>query len=272
MKIGMTADWHIDNISRTYQIGCVSNRELDMFKQVDFMVKACIKRGVELFVIAGDLFNKTFVNAYYFSQAVDYLKQFTSKGIKVLIIPGNHEVSEAGWPLTNILAELGSDKIFVCDEVTTLNFSGVDLFLIPHIRRDEFKEYDSFTDFVKEIWKGLLGKPVVVGHFEPKGSIPGSEREMFCGSSRIINTKIFGSTNVFCGHIHTPLEMTDNVCIIGSPVRFSLKECREIKRFVIYDTKKKTTESITLNCQRMRKIHIDFVTKDSIKFEKEKLI
>jgi len=274
MKIGMTADLHIDNISRTYLINGVSNRELDLDKQVNFMLETCIEKNVSYFVIAGDLFNKTSVNDYYFSRAAGYLKKFARNGIKVIVIPGNHEMNEEGLTLTNVLTELENKKIAICNKIGLFHLSGgCDLFLIPHVRRNEFKEYNLFTDFVKSKWKELLERKylIVIGHFEPKGAVPGSEREMFAGSSRTIDTRIFNSSKVFCGHIHAPSMVTDNVCIIGSPVRFSLNECKETKRFVIYDTEKGVVESIALNCQKMRKVSIDFVTKDNVKFEEERL-
>ena len=273
MKIGLSADWHIDNMSRTYLVKNVSNRELDMDKQVWFMLKECIKRQVKYFIIAGDLFNKTTVNGYWFNRAIKYLRSFTDAGIHVVVIPGNHEVSESGVPLTNTLRELRNDMISVYNEVGSMFSSGASFFLIPHIRREAFKDYKSFTEFVKEKWLARVRSKhgtVVIGHFEPKGSLPGAEREMFAGTSRILDTMMFRNSVVFSGHIHTP-QKVGNMFIVGSPIRFSLGECKETKRFIIYDTEKKKGETIDLDCQRMYKIHIDFVTKDKVEFSKEKM-
>jgi len=268
MKIAISADWHLDNMKRTYLIDGKPNREIDLDRQVDYMVKECVKREVQIFFIAGDLFNKNYVVGYYFDKAMNYLREFTARGIKVIVIPGNHELKEVGVPITNTIFQLRDKLIETWYDITLLekHVTGcnADILLIPHVRYGMFEEFESFTEYIKEgdFLELGKGKKIIIGHFQPEGAIPGSEEEMFSGSTRIINPHIFKNNLVFCGHIHKPQDKK-NIYIVGSPVRFNLAERKEEKRFIVYDTKANKVESVGLKCQKIVLIKVDLYNKNT---------
>jgi len=268
MKIAISADWHLDNMRKTYLINGRPNREIDLDRQVEYMADKCVEKEVKLFFIAGDLFNKNYISGYFFNKAIDYLREFTARGIKVIVIPGNHELKEVGVPITNTIYQLRDKLIETWGDITLLekHVTGceVDILLIPHIRYGFIEKVESFTEYVTDVlrkWK--KGKKIIIGHFQPEGTIPGSEQEMFSGSTRIINPYIFGNHLVFCGHIHKP-QNKKNLYIVGSPVRFNLAERKEDKRFIIYDTKADKVESIKLNCQKIILVKVDLYNKNTL--------
>jgi len=268
MKIAISADWHLDNMRKTYLINGRPNREIDLDRQVEYMADKCVEKEVKLFFIAGDLFNKNYISGYFFNKAIDYLREFTARGIKVIVIPGNHELKEVGVPITNTIYQLRDKLIETWGDITLLekHVTGceVDILLIPHIRYGFIEKFESFTEYVTDVlrkWK--KGKKIIIGHFQPEGTIPGSEQEMFSGSTRIINPYIFGNHLVFCGHIHKP-QNKKNLYIVGSPVRFNLAERKEDKRFIIYDTKADKVESIKLNCQKIILVKVDLYNKNTL--------
>jgi len=272
VKIAASADWHVDNLGKTYLIDGVSNREIDLGKQINEMVYVCKQKNVKIFFIAGDLFDKNLVTGYYFDKVVDYLEMFTDNDIEIVVIQGNHETKESGIPLTNTLKRLRNKNIWVFDSISMLPIGNATIFLIPHIRRDLFKQYENYTEYVKDVISKYkkISKPIIVGHFQPINSVPGSEQEMFAGSTRYIDCSIFKNALVICGHVHKPQEI-GRVIIPGSPVRFTKSERNEIKRFVIYDTVTNKLESVELNCQKMSLIKVDFLNKNVVNFPREKI-
>lgn len=269
MKIAVSADWHIDNMKRTYLLNGLPNREIDIDKQITTMLEESVKKEVDWFVIAGDLFDKHIMSAYYFNKVVDSLRMFQVSGIKIVVIQGNHEAKEAEVPLTNAIGKLKDKLIYVYDKISLIQDAGI--ILIPHIRKDEYKRYKNYTEYVKEqVDQFEISKPIVIGHFQPTNSRPGSEQEMFSGSTRFIDCSIFKNALVICGHVHKPQEI-GRVIIPGSPVRFSLAERQEVKRFVVYDTETQNLESIPLHCQKMALIKIDLFSKNTFSIPYEQL-
>lgn len=110
MKIAHIADVHIRG-----------NQYLDemehTFKE---LLSSCVEKKCELLVIAGDLYHsKLTVTNEYFEICRRFLKSFLNEGIKVLIIPGNHDLAlnntdrlDAITPVYNSLKELHPNEIF----------------------------------------------------------------------------------------------------------------------------------------------------------------
>ena len=269
MKEAFTGDWHIDNIRKTYLVDGTPNREIDLDEQVNTMLKECIEREVEWFVILGDLYDKHVITAYYFNKVVDILRMFTHNKIRVVVIPGNHELKESGLPITSALSKLKDEYIYVYDRISLVSQAGI--ILIPHVRRNEYKNYGNYTEYVKkEISRFKISKPIVAGHFQPTSATPGSEQEMFAGSTRFVDCSIFKNALVICSHVHKPQEI-GRIVIPGSPIRFILSERDEAKRFIVYDTENQELESIGLNCQKMALVKIDLFSKNTLSLPDDKI-
>ncbi|KKM21779.1 hypothetical protein LCGC14_1632030, partial [marine sediment metagenome] len=58
---------------------------------------------------------------------------------------------------------------------------------------------------------------------------------MFSGSTRFVDTSVFGGVPIFCAHVHKGQELPHYTYIPGSIVRFNFGERKEKKRFLIYD-------------------------------------
>ena len=109
MKIAHTADVHIRG-----------NQYLDeMAFTFDKFLESAKQNRCELLVIAGDLYHsKLTVTNEYFDTCRKFLKSFMDSGIKVLIIPGNHDLAlnntdrlDAITPVYNSLKELNKSMI-----------------------------------------------------------------------------------------------------------------------------------------------------------------
>lgn len=265
MRVGITGDVHLDNMRGTYLVGGIPNREKDLDRQFRTMAKECVKRKVKMFVISGDLLNKSTVNGHFLKKVFRYIRWFTENNIEVVIIPGNHDATESGSAITEGLEEIEEENVKVINTIEQYK----DFIFLPHEKREVFNHYDKYTDYVLDSIRDMKSTKII-GHFQPMGSVPGSEESMFAGSTRFLDISKFPSKTIFCSHVHRPQFMTPNCWIVGSPVRFDLGERNEEKRFVVYDTENEKVESIKLDCQKMKVINID-LTKKKLSLPADKL-
>jgi len=147
--------------------------------------------------------------------------------------------------------------------------------MVPHIRRKEYDGWTGFSPYLNKQWEDSgATADLIVGHFHPVGAgidpVPGSEEEMFAGSTRFVNISMFGRRHVFCGHIHKPQEFK-KVHIPGSIVRFDMGEREDEKRFLIYNSEDKSVESIPLHCQEMVRITLDLTSADVLEISPDDL-
>ncbi len=268
MKIGISGDWHIDHMGGTYLINGRPNREIDIDKQVQRIKNICFEKRVYAFMILGDLFHKSLVSGYYYSKMLDYLEML-SRNMKIIIMDGNHDTSESGSSIISPISRFKNKNIFVIEKAGFFSkIEGLTMFLAPHEKKENFKNYKSYTSYLLS----SFGKRVnfMAGHFQPKDAIPGSEEDMFSGSTRFVDTSLFSKVPIFCAHVHKGQDLPNNTYIPGSIVRFNLGERKEEKRFLIYDVGNKV-ESIKLDCQKMFSVNIDLVNKNSYSLSKDKL-
>lgn len=270
MRIGVSGDWHTDNMGGTYLVKGRPNREIDIEKQVKFMAEKCKELNVFLFIIAGDLFSRTTTTGYYIAFVINLIEEFTKRGIIVKILPGNHDISESGRGLMPALEKLKYRELEIIEKKCIRKFGSTYIMFAPHERRDNFKGHKSYTHYLLDGGKWEKAD-LIVGHFQPKKSVPGSEESMFAGSTRFVDTTKFDSKIMLVNHVHKPQVIDKHVYLVGSPVRFNMGERQETKQFAVYDTKDKAVQTIDLDCQKMSKISINLVKKDSYSFPEEKI-
>ena len=91
MKILHTADWHLGR-RPVGGIGVFSNeRYKDYFRAAEYIVNEAIKRKVDVFIIAGDLFDKSDISPETLFRTEQLLGRLNNEGIKVIIVEGNHD-------------------------------------------------------------------------------------------------------------------------------------------------------------------------------------
>ena len=275
MKVGITGDLHIDNMRGTYltdhYVGGKPNRELDMDKQMNTMNRVCLEKKVDVFMILGDLFDRSLVSGYYYKKMLDYLWMFADSGMKIIVMDGNHDTSESGSSIVSPISRFRNENIFVIEKAGFFSkIKGLSLFLAPHEKKENFKDHKNYTSYLLSYFKPMRKIDFIIGHFQPVGAVPGSEENMFSGSTRFVDTSVFGGVPIFCAHVHKGQELPHYTYIPGSVVRFNFGERKEKKRFLIYDVGNKV-ESIELDCQKMFSVNIDLVNKSDYSLDKNKL-
>ncbi|OQY08872.1 MAG: exonuclease SbcD, partial [Marinitoga sp. 4572_148] len=91
MKILHTSDWHLGR-RPVGGIGEYSKtRYEDYFNAAEFIVDKAIENKIDVFIIAGDLFDRSSLLPDILFRTENLLKKLKENNIEVLLIEGNHD-------------------------------------------------------------------------------------------------------------------------------------------------------------------------------------
>jgi len=151
----------------------------------------------ETMVIAGDIFDVVSPSSKIIALFVEWLCATLSKGVKVVIMPGNHDAT-VDWLNTatfNGLMSL-SKKLLVVTKPGMFKVDNTPAYILPHIPRDKI------TD---DIWKELskTKAQLIIGHAQIGSSIYGND--CFFESGKAVDLSfdyLPDNVSVILGHEH----------------------------------------------------------------------
>ena len=260
MRIAHTSDWHIGKKLMGRDRG-------EEFKEVlAEIARICRDEGVELLLVAGDVFD-----TYTPSAEAEEIFYSSVKAIAetcaVLIISGNHDdyvrltaaqaLSEELniYTVGNNLKALDCKKRGNCYPVQSEggyavfeNSRGERVYIntLPYPNEARFKEGrsdESFADKMKRwIDFGERGKPdgmpsVFLSHIFAAGGTSGdSEREIDLGGARAVGLDLFPKCD-YCalGHLHGRQKLGNNIYYSGAIMRFTFDEAGQDKGINVFD-------------------------------------
>ncbi|MFW9853588.1 MAG: exonuclease SbcCD subunit D [Candidatus Thorarchaeota archaeon] len=289
-RILFVADIHI-GIRYPYQIDYrtgLSQRTLDFVETLEKIVIKAIHEKIDIFVIAGDLFDRVNVGPTLLRQVREKIwSKFIASNIQLIIIGGNHDspqITEKGAPfgeLTNfsncfVTRLPKSVTIYVPSTEEEIGFILIPYMtptqLLEHIERNMGETIPRDKRLLRmqewmEIWikrqiQSLnTSAKFIVGHFFVSGSkigkipYPDQLPHEFVVKKQMlpldqIDLAVFG-------HIHTPQTIYhDKVLIPGSIERVDFGEVNEKKGFYIYDTESKTLSFHSSKPRRLTRTQI----------------
>ena len=251
MKILHTSDWHIGK-------RLINRERLDEQQEVlDEIIQLCENEGIELVIIAGDIFDTYTPSAEAERLFYSKIKRVAGENRAVVIISGNHDDGvrlSASAPLSEeqgiyivgnerrILAfgktsrsvrPIASGKGYA----TFANGKGEKVFLsfLPYPNEARFKEEKSELPYLEQMQKwmeegesGNVDKlpSIFVGHlFVAGGSVSDSEREIDLGGARAIPVNALPKSDyIALGHLHKKQRMGKNCYYSGSPLQYAFDE------------------------------------------------
>lgn len=230
------------------------------------LYSACVEEGVELVLIAGDVFDTYTPPAEAEKIFYEGAKKL-SEVAAVLVIGGNHD-DYVRLCAASVLAEdagvyiVGNDlKPVKCSMhkgaypvrsgagyVVFANSSGEEVYIntLPYPNEARFKEgktEETFTEkMTRWIAAGEAGKPhgipsVFLSHiFVNGGKVSDSEREIDLGGARLVPAEILPDC-AYCalGHLHRRQKLGKNIYYSGAPMRFTFDESGDEKSFNVFD-------------------------------------
>ena len=156
-----------------------------------------------------------------------FLEPLRDLGIRMDIIPGNHDTYFKDTNTPNSLKELLGffiNEVAIIEKPTVIEYQTLRLALLPWMTKDN---WDESINFIKNCKADILG-----GHLELNGF------EMMRGikNDHGMDASIFSRfETVLSGHYHTK-NSGDNIHYLGSQMEFFWSDCNDKKYFHILDT------------------------------------
>ena len=232
MKVAILNDTHcgIRNSSEIFL-----NNAATFYQDVFF--PECEKRGVEQIIHLGDYYDhRKFVNFKALNHnRKHFLNELRERGMKMDIIPGNHDTFYKNTNDLNSLKEcLGHymNEIHIIMEPRVMEYGSLKIALLPWICQDNYDKSMEFITNCKADWLGA--------HLELSGF------DMMRGVTNVhgMNHKIFEKFElVLTGHFHVG-SRRDNIWYLGSQMEFFWSDAGDKKYFHIVDTETREIEKI----------------------------
>ena len=197
----------------------------------------CEENGIEQVLHLGDYYDhRKFVNFKALNHnRKHFLDEIRNRGMKMDIIPGNHDTYYKNTNDLNSLKEcLGHymNEIHIIMEPTVMKYGSLDIALIPWICQDN---YDKIMAFITECKADWLGAHLELNGFDMMKGIQNSGG---------MNHKLFDKFElVLTGHFHTS-SRRDNVWYLGSQMEFFWSDAHDPKHFHVIDTETREIQKI----------------------------
>ena len=232
MKIAILNDTHcgIRNSSEVF----LDNAAI-FYKEVFF--PECERQGIDQIVHLGDFYdNRKFINFKAMNHVrKHFLQELRTRGMKMDIIPGNHDTYFKNTNELNSLKEcLGHymNEIHIIMEPTVMEYGSLKMALLPWICQDN---YDKSMNFIRECKADWLGGHLEFANFEMQRGII---------QPHGMNHKLFEKFEmVLSGHYHVASQK-DNVWYLGSQMEFFWSDAGDKKYFHIVDTETREVQKI----------------------------
>jgi len=232
MKIAILNDTHcgIRNSSEVFLDNAAT-----FYKEVFF--PECEKQGVDQIVHLGDFYdNRKFINFKAMNHVrKHFLQELRTRGMKMDIIPGNHDTYFKNTNELNSLKEcLGHymNEIHIIMEPTVMKYGSLKMALLPWICQDN---YDKSMSFIRECKADWLGGHLELANFEMQRGII---------TPHGMNHKLFEKFEmVMSGHYHVASQK-DNIWYLGSQMEFFWSDAGDKKYFHIVDTETREVQKI----------------------------
>jgi DNA repair exonuclease SbcCD nuclease subunit len=224
VKIAITADHHL-----TSKI-----THPERFTAMENILHRCADEGVDLLIIAGDLFDRINPN---FADFEDHFNKHRPKNLLTYIIPGNHDLGLTGSALA-----LDHVHFYTKTTLTSPAEEAPPILLLPY--REGATMGEEIAPFAADLpahqWLLISHGDWTGGDKYPDPYEPGIYMPL-----THIDLATYKPREVFLGHIHRPSDR-DHVHYPGSPCPINITETG-LRRFLIYDTESGEVTSHLVN-------------------------
>lgn len=270
MKLLHFADVHLgmENYGRLDPKTGLSSRLFDFCRCFDFLVDYAIKNKVDAALFAGDAYKTRDPSPTYQRAFAQRIKRLAEAGIKVVMVPGNHDLPLAlGKAHTlDIFATLKIPNVYILSEPGIFKIPHLPLQIValPWLSRQQLlakeenlkltaeKTAELLKEKLNQIVKELIKKlspdtpAVLLAHGAVESAQYGAERNITVGSDIPLSLETLTHSPfayIGLGHIHKHQVIKESPPIIysGSIERIDFSEEKEDKGFVVVNLEEKTT-------------------------------
>lgn len=204
----------------------ITDRLLDILRVLDTMAIRAQRNKIKDIWILGDLIDKRLVDAVTLKLVTSTLVGIQERGLRVLLVPGNHEASDAAC------------RHFTLDQYASMNFwvagqqdgeqvgivepvPGFRIAAIPFLPVARFTEILDNTMAANKFDLLLIHQTIqggAVGNWVCPDGVSPAVLESF-------------AKNTLSGHFHSPQDITKNVSYLGAPVQHSFGDRDDARGF-----------------------------------------
>ncbi len=249
MRVLHTSDWHLGrSFHRVGMLGAQAT-------YVDHLVETVEAEGVDLVVVAGDIYDRALPPVDAVELASETFARLAGSRARVVVTSGNHDspvrlgfnsrlADAAGVHLRTRWQDVGT-PVLLDDE-----HGAVAVYGLPYLEPDAVRQAwelpsrtheAALTAAMTRVHADLAGRPgtrsIVLAHAFVAGSADAapsmasdSERDISVGGLQIAPTSLFtGVSYAALGHLHGQHTLTESVRYSGSPLAYSFSEAPHTK-------------------------------------------
>src|SRR6056300_177832 len=245
MKIAFLNDTHcgIRNSSEIF----LKNHE-DFYSKVFFPY--LLENDIKQIIHLGDYYDhRKFINFKAMNHNRKFfLEPLRKHGIKMDIIPGNHDTYYKNTNDLNSLKELFGhymNEVHIVMEPTEMDYDGFKIGLIPWINAEN---YDKTMQFIQNCKVDVIGAHLELSGFDLMRGVKatdGMDHRMFNRFEMVIS-----------GHYHAKSQK-DNVYYLGSQMEFFWSDAGDPKYFHVLDTETRQIEAVRNSYTLFEKVVYD---------------
>lgn len=275
MKLLHVADLHLGKSLHNFSL-LEEQRDI-----LDKIINIALRREVDAFLLAGDIFDKSNPSQEAIRLFDDFLATCVKENFTVFIISGNHDSPTRLGFGGRVFAE---SQIFVATEieqeisVKTFVKGGetVDVYLLPYVRKldlerlfpESGKEYSSLmAEYLKPSLSRVLerkkqGIPsLLLAHqwlVNQSGESLISDSELSSlGLVEVLPAELFSAFDYLAlGHLHRQQKVAENGFYPGSPLPYSASEAKNISYVILLDVHKGEIRAERIALTPLRKLHV----------------
>lgn len=270
MKILHTSDWHVGKKLQGRE------RLVEQAQVLEEIKAVCENEGIELVLIAGDVFDTYTPSAEAEELFYEKVKKIAGEERAVLIISGNHDDGvrlSAVAPLSEEqgIYVVGNARLGLSCKDTARKIKAIQsgkgyaiftndkgeqvyISMLPYPNEARFKEEKSDLSYIERMQGWIAegesareaGMPsIFMAHvFIAGGKVSESEREIDLGGARAIPVSALPRTDyIALGHLHKKQRMGENCYYSGSPLQYAFDESAD-KSVKVFNLTQKGVEDL----------------------------
>jgi DNA repair exonuclease SbcCD nuclease subunit len=231
VKIAITADVHIHNYTEFNEVDS-KGRGSRLIRVTDClleMAEISKSQGVEIFIIAGDLFHsRKGIPPNVLHHTAKVIAKLNSMFTSVVCLAGNHDMSATGDGTMSITALSGLMSV-VSNSKDYLHAGTSKIGFLPYVE-DPMEARIAVRE--------MVGKcDYLIAHVGLDQALAGPTDYEIPGRITLNDLMVDKFKKVYLGHYHKAQQVGPNAWYVGSPLQHSFGERNDDKGFYILDTR-----------------------------------
>lgn len=204
-----------------------------------FMREYCVENGIKYALDAGDIFHKRkAVDTETFNLVFNEIKAFGEAGIKVIMIPGNHnQVDNSDLPSHSIEPFKEIPNVTVLDRFEPFEIDDFIVFPAPYSKNAEMvkKAIDEYAYTTTN--EGLEKKSILLAHLGVSGAFVGKSSYAMADSFTVEDLMPHAFRFVVLGHFHKYQDLGGHhhVFYTGAPIQHNFNDSDQDKGCWVLD-------------------------------------